>query len=64
VDYSEVKFEAKSLKTPNEGPSTVHPAEEERPYPAAIRASYLTGVLPSIGVSKTGVPILGTGTEE
>ncbi|GMK56377.1 hypothetical protein CspeluHIS016_0302170 [Cutaneotrichosporon spelunceum] len=64
VDQTEVKFEAKSLKTPEEGPSVAHPAQQERAYPAAIRINYLSAVLPSAGVSKGGVPILSAGTDD
>ncbi|BEI81052.1 hypothetical protein CcaverHIS002_0202120 [Cutaneotrichosporon cavernicola] len=64
VDQTEVKFEKKSLKTPDNGPSIAHPAEQERPYPAAIRINYLSAALPSMGVSRGGVPILGAGTDD
>ncbi|CAK9782885.1 hypothetical protein CC85DRAFT_115293 [Cutaneotrichosporon oleaginosum] len=68
IEFKEDKSEAwtpnEILRLPDEGPSIVHPAEEERPYPAAVRPSYLSTVLPSMGLNKDGMPVLGAGTDD
>lgn len=67
MDQHETKADqivGKTLKTPAAGPSIVHPAMDEQPYPPAIRISNLIGVVPSMGISKTGTPMIGVSTEE
>lgn len=54
----------KVIKTPALGPNVVHPAMEEQPYAETLRPHNLIGVSPSIGVNKTGMPMVGMSSEE
>ncbi|KAK8844067.1 hypothetical protein IAR55_006861 [Kwoniella newhampshirensis] len=64
IEYPSDLFKFKDFKLPQLGPNTTQTAAEERQSKTHLKSDYLIDVTPSLGVSKSGAPIVSVGTNE
>lgn len=65
VEHGTDVFRGQTFAPPKSGPSVVHTAQEEREGKTGkISSDYLIDVVPSLGVSKKGMPVIGLGSNE
>ncbi|WWD21279.1 hypothetical protein CI109_105763 [Kwoniella shandongensis] len=65
IEHASSLFKFKDFKLPQTGPNTTQTAQEERQSKSqTLKSDYLIDVTPSLGVSKSGAPIVSVGTNE
>jgi len=65
VEHGTDVFRGRTFTPPKSGPSVVHTAQEEREGKTGqISSDYLIDVVPSLGISKKGMPMIGLGSNE
>lgn len=62
VEFGTDVFRQRTFVAPAQGANTVRTAQEERGEKGKIVSDYLIDVVPSLGISKKGMPLVGVGT--